>query len=199
MNPLIDKEVQERFIVNDISKQIRDDQYDILQMLVQDSIHPNMQAVEIGSWTGLSAVLIGQIVQRMRGQLHSFDWYKGSNDGAFHLKETAKLLDVPQVFRNNIEFFGLSDTVFLTTISSEEASNLFSMNSLDFIFIDGDHTYQGVKRDIEIWYPKLKPGKIICGHDYRDNKSEVWKAVDESFPRVLFFRDIWWYKKTENM
>lgn len=55
---------------------------------------------------------------------------------------------------------------------------------LDFCFIDGDHSYNGCKRDIEAWLPKVKDGGWICGHDYErkePRKFGVRKAVDEAF------------------
>jgi len=36
----------------------------------------------------------------------------------------------------------------------------------DFVFIDADHTYESVKKDILAWYPKVKKGGIIAGHNY---------------------------------
>lgn len=37
--------------------------------------------------------------------------------------------------------------------------------SLDFLFIDGDHTYEGVSRDADLWRPLVKPGGLIAYHD----------------------------------
>jgi hypothetical protein len=39
-------------------------------------------------------------------------------------------------------------------------------DALDFVFIDGDHTEEGCRRDIEAWLPKVKPGGLLCGHDW---------------------------------
>jgi len=36
----------------------------------------------------------------------------------------------------------------------------------DFVFIDADHSYESVKRDITGWYPKVRSGGLLCGHDY---------------------------------
>jgi cephalosporin hydroxylase len=49
---------------------------------------------------------------------------------------------------------------------SVEAANEFINNSLDFAYIDACHTYEHVKADIQAWYPKIKSGGILCGHDY---------------------------------
>jgi hypothetical protein len=58
----------------------------------------------------------------------------------------------------------------------------------DFIYIDADHTYEGIKRDLIDWYPKVKVGGVFCGHDYTNKthgsirgpfKFGVARAVDE--------------------
>lgn len=65
---------------------------------------------------------------------------------------------------------------------SVEASEGIEDESLDFVFIDADHTYEGVKRDIEAWAPKVRPGGIVSGHDYyvfASGEDGVIRAVDE--------------------
>lgn len=42
----------------------------------------------------------------------------------------------------------------------------FDDNSLDFVFLDANHTYDYVKKDLNNWYIKVKPGGMFCGHDY---------------------------------
>ena len=49
---------------------------------------------------------------------------------------------------------------------SDDASSLIDDESLDFIFVDGNHEYQYVLRDLENYWPKLKIGGIMAGHDY---------------------------------
>ncbi len=54
---------------------------------------------------------------------------------------------------------------------------------VDFVFIDGDHTYEGVKADIAAWTGKVKSGGILGGHDYSyetESGKGVSKAVDEA-------------------
>lgn len=49
---------------------------------------------------------------------------------------------------------------------SEIAVEHFPDEFFDFIYIDGDHTYEGCLSDIENWYPKVKKGKFLTGDDY---------------------------------
>lgn len=66
--------------------------------------------------------------------------------------------------------------------SSLDAAETIQDKSLDFVFIDADHSYEAVKNDIEAWENKVKTGGYLSGHDY-DNKEYpcfgVKQAVDE--------------------
>jgi len=72
---------------------------------------------------------------------------------------------------------------------SFDAVKDFPDEYFDYIFIDANHTYEGVSRDLVDWYPKVKKGGVLCGHDYRGRKSRdaigriykfgVVEAVDE--------------------
>lgn len=65
-------------------------------------------------------------------------------------------------------------------MTSEDAAAQFGRDSLDFVFIDADHSYEGVRADIDLWLPKLKSGAVLSGHDYRDERNYgVQRAVDE--------------------
>lgn len=70
---------------------------------------------------------------------------------------------------------------------SVDSSKKVTDNSLDFVFIDGDHTYEGVKRDIEAWKPKIRKGGWLIGHDI--HMAGVKKAIN------ILIRD---YKELDN-
>jgi hypothetical protein len=53
-------------------------------------------------------------------------------------------------------------------------------NNLDFLYIDGNHFYEFVKKDLENYVPKVKQGGVIGGHDF--DQIDVRKAVYEYFP-----------------
>jgi hypothetical protein len=77
---------------------------------------------------------------------------------------------------------------------SVNAAKMINDDSLDFVFIDGDHSYEGVKNDINAWLPKIKKDGFIIGHDIHFNS--VKKAVTE----VLGYNyeiadDFIWYLK----
>ena len=51
---------------------------------------------------------------------------------------------------------------------SVDVAKVFPDGYFDFIYIDADHTYEGCLADLRAWYPKIKQGGIIAGHDYID-------------------------------
>ena len=48
---------------------------------------------------------------------------------------------------------------------SPPAADLFANQSLDLVFIDGDHEHDAVRNDMLAWLPKVRRGGIICGHE----------------------------------
>lgn len=75
----------------------------------------------------------------------------------------------------NLAPFG--EKIHIRKAWSPKASEEFEDEYFDFIYIDGDHTYEAVKADMEGWWDKLKVGGIMSGHDY--GWPGVRKAVDE--------------------
>jgi len=57
----------------------------------------------------------------------------------------------------------------------------FEDESIDFLFIDANHTYEYVSQDIAAYLPKIKPGGIIAGHDFNGHHPGVVQAVIEAF------------------
>lgn len=76
------------------------------------------------------------------------------------------------------------DRRFVLREASPRSASRFADASLDFAFIDGNHLYESVRADIAAWWPKVRPGGLLTGHDYgiyRDAEG-LWgvrRAVDE--------------------
>ena len=66
-------------------------------------------------------------------------------------------------------------------MTTNDASILVEDGSLDFVFIDADHTYEGARSDIGLWFHKVRAGGWVGGHDYSPKWPGVVQAVDESF------------------
>jgi Methyltransferase domain len=82
------------------------------------------------------------------------------------------------------EFKKYGDKSKILRMTSKDASPQFQDGELEFVYIDGNHSYEACKEDIQLWWPKVKKGGLFAGHDYVDgkvNESEfgVKSAVDE--------------------
>lgn len=69
---------------------------------------------------------------------------------------------------------------------SKEAAALIAEETLDFVYLDARHDYESVLEDLETWYPKVRLGGIMAGHDYvngefPEGRFAVREAVDEFF------------------
>lgn len=74
------------------------------------------------------------------------------------------------------------DRATLHILRTDAAAALVDDGSLDFVFIDADHSYAAVADDIARWTPKVRPGGWVGGHDYHPRKwPGVVRAVEEAF------------------
>lgn len=87
------------------------------------------------------------------------------------------------------------DRVEIVEEDSSEAALWFSDNYFDFVFIDANHNYDYVKRDIDAWLPKVKLGGILAGHDYFI--PGVCKAVDKYFKEYEIIETCWVVRKNK--
>ena len=62
---------------------------------------------------------------------------------------------------------------------SVNAAKMFDNEYFDFVYLDGDHGYEAVLKDLETWYPKLKKFGVMCGDDYGNMHLPVIEAVSE--------------------
>lgn len=76
---------------------------------------------------------------------------------------------------------------------SAEAAAAFPDQSLDFVYLDGDHSYSGCAADVATWRKKIKPGGLLCGHDYGDAFPGVKLTIDEMLPGVEVEEDTSWF------
>lgn len=87
---------------------------------------------------------------------------------------------------------------FIRKTSVKAASDI--PDNLDFVYIDGNHSYDFVKEDIRLYYPKVKVGGVLGGHDFINvNFTGVNKAVreftDQNDLKLYSERADWWIKK----
>lgn len=89
--------------------------------------------------------------------------------------------------------------VELMVKTSIQASKQIKDNTIDMVFIDGNHDYNNTSMDIKAWLPKVKKGGVLCGHDYNTKHFAVIKAVDKCLgcDNVLIIEgsSMWVYRK----
>ena len=155
--------------------------FNILYKKVVDLVDENSHFVEIGAWKGKSTSFLAVEILKSRKNIKFdvVDTWKGSNEHQVHGEEL--YLD----FLKNIE--PVRHIINPIRKDSITASNFYQNDSLDFVFIDASHDYESVKADINAWYPKIKNGGVIAGHDYHPDWPEVKLAVDEFFKNSYFY------------
>jgi len=144
--------------------------------------------VEIGAFSGDSAEIFAQHF----AFIWSIDpWESGydENDAA----SNPELYDM-QMVEDKFDLIAIQyyPHIHKMKMTSEQAVDEFLDRTIDFVYIDALHTYEGVKADIERWLPKVK--HFIGGHDYRSKHHPgVKKAVDEAFgqPTAVFPDSSW--------
>jgi len=146
---------------------------------------PNPVGAEIGVFT---AALSSRLLQRDDLTLYMVDsWNVSDKDseyaktGDFHAELTQEQQD--KYFENAREVVSIyGDKAKILRKPSVEAAKEIPDASLDFVFIDADHSYEGCKADIAAWVPKIKLGGLLSGHDYNNTEYPCFgvnQAVDE--------------------
>lgn len=135
--------------------------------------------VEIGTWKGKSAVYMAESIKQSRKKIkfYTIDTFK--DFAGYNEDKDVKAGTVFQLYLKNIE--SVKDYVETLVGDSKDLYNNFQDETIDFLFLDGDHTYKGVKKDLELWFSKVKKRGIIAGHDYNEATCGVKQAVDEYF------------------
>lgn len=140
-----------------------DVQQDVLRALALSVARPGCLLLEVGSWCGDSAIVLGQVAKENGGHLFCVDWWKGSPET--YLTAIAKDHDVHFSFWKRMCEAGLSDVVVPIRGDANVVAGLLRPGVLDMVFIDGDHRYEQVVRDIENYGPMVRPGGVFAGHD----------------------------------
>jgi cephalosporin hydroxylase/SAM-dependent methyltransferase len=127
--------------------------YYVLRQLLPETSSP-LRFVEIGSFAGSSLFLTCNALKRITPQLQGFSVDPGGHP---------QLYEVLKHLQDNV--------THLPLFSHQAVSQLQQVFGQDgqmpiFIFVDGNHTYEGVRQDIIDYFPLLAPGGIMMFHDY---------------------------------
>lgn len=149
--------------------------------------------VECGAWLGKSSAYLCDIAQD-RINIFVIDSWQGSANEVATNHKLAQETDIYKIFLNNM---GERKFTPIRKLSHEAASD-FENESCDVIYIDMEHTYDAVCKDIDMWLPKVKVGGYLAGHDYNlGSWPGVVQAVNEKLIRNIQIIDnvTWIYKK----
>ena len=150
------------------------------------NVHAPYKYCEVGVYRGYHTAILGQ--QRNRMNIVGIDPWKNissrdyirTGDDLADISDADHEYNYQQALAHN--WFLLSQKrIELLRLTGTEASYRFPQHHFDMVFIDGDHSYEGCKQDIQHWYSKVKPGGWLCGHDYKHPSYNfgVHLAVDE--------------------
>lgn len=129
--------------------------------------------VEIGSFCGASTTLIADQLRRMgKGKVYAIDLFSKSGPDSSHSSGYWKIFD-----RTLQPYQGWFEKI------EGNSKEVPWSRAIDFLFIDGDHSDEGVSSDITKYSPLLRKGGYLFLHDYVDvpeNRSMVKTAVDRT-------------------
>jgi predicted O-methyltransferase YrrM len=150
--------------------------------------------VEIGSWQGKSSVILAKAAgNRRNGIVYCIDPFDASGDAlsvpAFQERLKGASGDLKGVFLANIARCKVAGRIRVRQGTSSEVAVSWT-EKIDLLFIDGDHSYDGVRRDFLAWTKFLRPGGLLLLHDVCPDHTENPKHPDGPYRIVQeYIRD----------
>lgn len=132
---------------------------------------------EIGVFSGDFSKVIKSIVNPSK--LYLVDLFNGMASSGDKNGENNKKISLDKSFINLTRLYSNDESVSLFKGKSADFFKSIPDHSLDFVYIDGDHSYEGVVKDLSMARTKVKKDGIISGHDYCPRFPGVMKALDE--------------------
>lgn len=127
-----------------------------------NQLGPGVIGVELGVWYGNNA---GYLLQECKNieKLYGIDPYLPYQDWNRYIDKNS-IDSIKNTAVSNLMQFGKRFVLIENT--AEKSKKLFNDYSLDFIFIDGDHSFEMCYHDLISYYDKVKQGGLFSGHDY---------------------------------
>ena len=136
--------------------------------------------VEVGVWKGSSISYLAS--NNVSSKVYAVDLFESS----YRYKKGYLKKEVSEIYKTyntQLEKTKTRDIIIDIKDYSWDAATKFDDHSIDFVFIDADHSYESVRKDLHSWFKKVRPGGIFSGHDYEpygeNNHPGVKQAVDE--------------------
>jgi predicted O-methyltransferase YrrM len=161
----------------------------LLDLIKELGDNSNKTMIEIGSFVGESTVLFAQSFKEVIAIDPFLEGYDDEDP-------TSKLFDFDNVYQTYLDRITVYSNIQTIVDTSDNAVKELVGKQFDFVYIDGLHTYEGVKTDIVNYLPLVKTGGVIGGHDYTDKIPHlvgVYNAVNEIFghPDKVFADNSW--------
>ncbi|MEN9636182.1 MAG: hypothetical protein RL077_4586 [Verrucomicrobiota bacterium] len=146
------------------------------------------QVIEVGSWMGASTCFLAGGLRGPRAKIFAVDNFQGlstcGEDAAWYDRHFRRLgaKSTLDIFRANFATLGLSarsEPVVSDSLAAA-AQLAAKRGAIDFIFIDGDHSYDACRADIRAWTPLVKAGGVIAFHDFGSRADGVTRAIFEA-------------------
>lgn len=129
------------------------------------SVPENGTIVELGCWLGRSTCAIIQGAKAKTRDISVVDTWRGPDGPEI---PSAKRNAARRIFISNMKnFAGFVPAIY--DMDTRDAADRFAPASVDFLFIDADHSEESVYADMITWLPKMKPGGVVAGHDWDRN------------------------------
>lgn len=153
--------------------------------------------VEVGVWKGHSITkLASLLLEREGATVWAVDLWEQVWDKLEPAKQERDRDEIPllyEIYKLNLEEAGVRHMIHDIQQDSAEAALLFENGTVDFVFIDADHRYHAVRRDVLAWLPKVRLGGMLAGHDWDEVKPAVLSVIPERFITAILGV---WYMKT---
>lgn len=140
--------------------------HNLFREVIESSSFPDGEDfLEIGAFEGGTTVLLSELASKLNKKLFVIDSWSGIYAKAYnkYLNNTSNL--------NNL----VTNRIKSNSGDSEE---IFRNNKFCYVYIDGDHSYNGCKNDLDLVLKYCNPGTIVCVDDV--NMSGVMNAVSDS-------------------
>lgn len=121
--------------------------------------------VELGFYAGRSTAVMAPICKTNNNEYYAVDNCKGCDprDPATKAQQSR---DMRRIFESNMRNLDILTYIHVYEMNSVSAAIMFFDGSVDFCFVDASHVAEDVKKDIKAWWPKIKSGGVLGGHDY---------------------------------
>lgn len=145
--------------------------------LLLNEFDKNLIVAEIGVFRGeYSKKIYDTIIPK---ELHLFDIFDGMHPSGDKDGNNIVWANLNVEFELLKKWSEIEKNIFLHKGKSDNLLSKFDDGYFDIIYIDGDHSYDGVKKDLEVSWLKIKNNGYITGHDYTPTFQGVIDAVDE--------------------